>query len=139
MVGNRIKEMRDRAGLTQKALADHIGFSTRALISLEQKEDLINKHLGKIAEATGSSIVELIGYDIPENVRRVEEEQHLILEKSMAEMRDRYEGELNTLRERIALLEDNLSSKEKTICSLEKLNRMLDSQLRRYEGEDSSD
>ena len=47
-----------------------------------------------------------------------------------------YEEELAKLREKIALLENSLASKDKAISSLEKLNRMLESQLSRYENGD---
>lgn len=103
MGGNRIKEIRDRAGLTQKDLADYVGLSTRSLISLEQKEELVNKHLEKIAEYTGSSVVELIGYEIPDDVREETGKLREAYDQRHRDMVSSYEQQLKQLREKITL------------------------------------
>lgn len=136
MGGNKIKELRDRAGLTQKALAEGVGISTRALISLEAKDSLVNRHVPKIAELTGSSEAELIGCALPADLETAARELKDMYEGRLSRTTQEYEEELAKLREKIALLESSLASKDKAISSLEKLNRMLESQLSRYENGD---
>lgn len=138
MGSNKIKELRDKAGLTQKALAESVGISTRALISLEAKEDLVNKHLPMISAATGYSEMELLGYELPSDVetatRQLREACDLRYRMTVSE----YEDKLSKQREKISLLEKAVKSQKKAISSQEKLIRMLESQLSRYENDESS-
>lgn len=138
MGGNRIKEIRDRAGLTQKDLADYVGLSTRSLISLEQKEELVNKHLEKIAEYTGSSVVELIGYEIPDDVREETGKLREAYDQRHRDMVSSYEQQLKQLREKITLLENNLEAHMQTIRTQKELIKMLNSQLDKGNGGSNS-
>lgn len=130
---NKIKELRDKAGLTQKALADSVGISTRALISLEAKKDLVNKHLPMISAATGFSEVELLGYELPSDVETATRQLREACDLRYKRAVDDYEDKLSKQREKISLLEGTVKSQKKTINSLEKVVRMLENQLCRYE------
>lgn len=138
MGSNKIKELRDKAGLTQKALADSVGISTRALISLEAKKDLVNRHLPMISAATGFSEMELMGYELPSDVETATRQMREACDQRYKRAVDDYEDKLSKQREKISLLEGTVKSQKKTICSLEKVIKMLESQLGRYEKADTS-
>lgn len=135
MGSNKIKELRDKAGLTQKELAESVGISTRALISLEAKDDLVNRHLSKIAEVTGASEMELMGYELPADVKSATRELKEALDLRYKNKVDEYEDTISKQNEKIRLLESALLSKDKTIASQEKVIRMLESQLKKYESD----
>lgn len=63
-VGQRIKEARKRAGLTQKGLAEQIGAATGTIQQYELgKRQPRLEQLAKIAGALGTTLYELVGDD----------------------------------------------------------------------------
>jgi len=128
---NKIKELRDKAGLTQKELAESIGISTRALISLEAKEDLVNKHLPEIAKVTGFPEFELMGYELPEDIQTATRKLRDAYDARYQSKVDEYEDKIKKMSEKLDLQDGIIKSQEKAISSLEKLNKMLESQLDR--------
>lgn len=64
-IGRRIREARDRSGLSQQDLAEAVGFESGTAISLIEKglRKVSIPHLDKIATALHSTTVELLGED----------------------------------------------------------------------------
>lgn len=64
-IGARIREARDRAGLSQQELAESVGFESGTAISLIEKglRKVSIPHLDKIAAALHLTTIQLLGED----------------------------------------------------------------------------
>lgn len=64
-IGSRIREARDRAGLSQQELAEAVGFESGTAISLIEKglRKVSIPHLDKIATALHLTTIQLLGED----------------------------------------------------------------------------
>lgn len=121
---NGIKYIREKANLTQEKLASEIGISRKSLCKLESgKTPLINKNVPKIAEVTGVTEAEVLGYlqageyaaelnDLRENLEK--EIKYLKLE-----IADK-DALIESQKEIIRLLESNASYLEQIINFQEK-------------------
>ena len=119
MTGNRIREIRKNAAMTQEDLADKIGISRKSLSLIENgKTSLINENVPKIAEATGSDIWSVLGYrPSPPSVKEINE------------IRKSFEIELSILNERIRSLETLVRSKDETIRLLSEIKDFQSKQI----------
>jgi transcriptional regulator with XRE-family HTH domain len=59
-VGTRIRQARRNAELTQEELADIVGVHKRTIENYERAQTKPFEHINEIAEATGSSVQELL-------------------------------------------------------------------------------
>ena len=65
-IGERIREERERQGLSQDELAKKMGYSNRSSVStMESASDLTLKKVKKVASALGVSPEHLMGWDAP--------------------------------------------------------------------------
>lgn len=74
---NRVRELRQAAGLTQQQLAERVHVSSRTIISLEKEQYNPSLLLAyRIAKVFGTSVEEL--YCLEEN-KRLEDREHELL------------------------------------------------------------
>lgn len=65
-VGNRLKELRERAGLSQAELAARVNSGRSTIVKLERGErPLNNRWLERLANQLGVTPVEILGDDVP--------------------------------------------------------------------------
>lgn len=65
-VGNRLKELRERAGLTQAQLAARVNSGRSTIVKLERGErPLNNRWLERLANQLGCAPVDILGDDVP--------------------------------------------------------------------------
>ena len=107
-VALRIREMREISDLTQEEMAHRMGISLTAYRDLEKgATGIVNSNISKIAEITGISTAEVLGYS--------EQSQTVTVNDVKAE----YNSRIDTMQTRINDL-------EKIVASLEALIKVKD-------------
>lgn len=132
MSRNKIKEIREKNNLTQKDLGEKLGISTRAMISLEKRESLVNRHVRLVSEATGASEWEVLGYDLPEEMEAALRDYRSYREESQRQIKaltEEYERRLAESAREIALLQDVIKAKDESIASKNDIIAYLNKQL----------
>lgn len=97
---NRIKEIREYKGITQKELAQKIGVTRQAISSMENSDSLTQATLIKISNALDTPLYYLIfeDFELPQNVENETKsnQQHKMLQDRLYEQIDRYYKDLET-------------------------------------------
>lgn len=97
---NRIKEIREYKGITQKELAQKIGVTRQAISSMENSDSLTQATLIKISNALDTPLYYLIfeDFELPQNVENETKsnQQHKMLQDRLYEQIDQYYKDLET-------------------------------------------
>ena len=119
----RIRDAREKAGLTQEEMADRIGIGRTTYINFENGQtNLFSKNLHKMVAVLGVSEEELLFGPRPD--------QGLLDEISGWEVRkqqfiDDYENRLAELREQLEAARREIDQRDKTIATLCDINKHL--------------
>ncbi len=119
----RIRDAREKAGLTQEEMADRIGIGRTTYINFENGQtNLFSKNLHKMVAVLGVSEEELLFGPRPD--------QGLLDEISGWEVRkqqfiDDYENRLAELREQLEAARREIAKRDKTIATLCDINKHL--------------
>ena len=117
-IKENISKARKRSGLTQEAMANHLGISLTAYRDLEKgNTSMFNNNIPKIAEVTGTTIEELIlGFN--------PEPSGGLLEDVQAEYGDRVQNlqtRINDLEKLVDSLHETIEGKNEIIGMLKKI------------------
>ena len=117
-IKENISKARKRSGLTQEAMANHLGISLTAYRDLEKgNTSMFNNNIPKIAEVTGTTIEELIlGFN--------PEPSGGLLEDVQAEYGDRVQNlqtRINDLEKLVDSLYETIEGKNEIIGMLKKI------------------
>ena len=133
--GNLLKK-RMELGYTQTEMAGKLEMSLTAYRKLEGgKTRILNEHVGKFADSTGTSIAELVNGFKPVNSEKsgledIKENYNL----KIRDLQEEYGQETEKLRAEIMVLRDKLKDKEDIIATDKKLIRQYEKELKDREG-----
>ena len=121
-------QMRELLGVKQDAVAEKLGVSQQAISKIEQKEEVDDTTITRVAKALGVSTESIRNLDeaatvynivthksIPGVFEKQEDQKLNLLEKwveAMEEIRNLYQQLLKSEREKVALLQQLLGEKE---------------------------
>ena len=129
-IKNNLEKKRNELGLSQTEMARRLEISLNAYRKLEKgKTRILNEHVGKFAEKTGTSVAELVNGFEPissatERINDIKENY----DRKMRDLEDGYIKTIASLKADIERLNERLQDKDEIIS----MNRKL---IRRYEKE----
>ena len=88
-VGERIKNRRIELGMTQKELAEKVGYASKVSITnIENKRDIPMKKLKPICDALDIEVWDLMGWEAPE-LELTSEERQLVIDYRRSDQKDK--------------------------------------------------
>lgn len=127
-IGRKIMQMRELLGVKQEAIAEKLGVSQQAVSKIEQKEEVDEDTMTRVAKALGVSTESIKNLDeeatvynivtqksIPGTLGKQDDQKLNLLEKwmeAMEEIKNLYQQLLKSEREKVALLQQLLGEKK---------------------------
>ena len=115
-IKDNIRRIRKRSGMTQEDMAHELGISLTAYRDLERgATNIVNSNIARIAEITGTTTEEVLGYTTVPDEDRIQDVQ--------VEYRAKIENlqtRINDLEKIVASLEDVIATKNEIISILKK-------------------
>lgn len=115
-IKDNIRRLRKERRLTQENMAYQLGISLTAYRDLERgSTSIMNENIVRLAELFRTSTEEIVLGYMPSQKA----------DKTLEEMKDEYQGQVNILEKRIEYLEKLVRSLEETIETKNEIIRML--------------
>ncbi|MCG8390089.1 MAG: helix-turn-helix transcriptional regulator [Cytophagales bacterium] len=127
-IGRKIMQMRELLGVKQEAIAEKLGVSQQAVSKIEQKEEVDEDTMTRVAKALGVSTESIKNLDeeatvynivtqksMPGTLGKQDDQKLNLLEKwmeAMEEIKNLYQQLLKSEREKVALLQQLLGEKK---------------------------
>lgn len=127
-IGRKIMQMRELLGVKQEAIAEKLGVSQQAVSKIEQKEEVDEDTMNRVAKALGVSTESIKNLDeeatvynivtqktMPGTLGKQDDQKLNLLEKwmeAMEEIKNLYQQLLKSEREKVALLQQLLGEKK---------------------------
>ena len=129
-IKSNLEKKRNELGLSQTEMARRLEISLNAYRKLEKgKTRILNEHVEKFAEKTGTSVAELVnGFEPIGSVSAGLNDVKETCDKKLRVLEDGYLKEIAVLRAEIDRLNDKLKDKDEILS----INRRL---IRRYEAD----
>lgn len=129
-IKSNLEKKRNELGLSQTEMARRLEISLNAYRKLEKgKTRILNEHVEKFAEKTGTSVAELVnGFEPIDSVSVGLNDVKETCDKKLRVLEDGYLKEIAVLRAEIERLNDKLKDKDEILS----INRRL---IRRYEAD----
>ncbi len=129
-IKSNLEKKRNELGLSQTEMARRLEISLNAYRKLEKgKTRILNEHVEKFAEKTGTSVAELVnGFEPIDSVSVGLNDVKETCDKKLRVLEDGYLKEIAVLRAEIERLNDKLKDKDEILS----INRRL---IHRYEAD----
>lgn len=115
-IKDNIRRIRKRSGMTQEDMAHELGISLTAYRDLERgATNIINSNIARIAEITGTTTEEVLGYTTVPDEDRIQDVQVEYGAKI-----ENLQTRINDLEKIVASLEDVIATKNEIISILKK-------------------
>ncbi len=127
-IGRKIMQMRELLGVKQESIAEKLGVSQQAVSKIEQKEEVDEDTMTRVAKALGVSTESIKNLDeeatvynivtqktMPGTLGKQDDQKLNLLEKwmeAMEEIKNLYQQLLKSEREKVALLQQLLGEKK---------------------------
>ena len=115
-IKDNIRRIRKRSGMTQEDMAHELGISLTAYRDLERgATNIVNSNIARIAEITGTTTEEVLGYTTVPDEDRIQDVQVEYGAKI-----ENLQTRINDLEKIVASLEDVIATKNEIISILKK-------------------
>ena len=115
-IKDNIRRIRKRSGMTQEDMAHELGISLTAYRDLERgATNIVNSNVARIAEITGTTTEEVLGYTTVPDEDRIQDVQVEYGAKI-----ENLQTRINDLEKIVASLEDVIATKNEIISILKK-------------------
>jgi transcriptional regulator with XRE-family HTH domain len=115
-IKDNIRRIRKRSGMTQEDMAHELGISLTAYSDLERgATNIVNSNIARIAEITGTTTEEVLGYTTVPDEDRIQDVQVEYVAKI-----ENLQIRINDLEKIVASLEDVIATKNEIISILKK-------------------
>ena len=115
-IKDNIRRIRKRSGMTQEDMAHKLGISLTAYRDLERgATNIVNSNIARIAEITGTTTEEVLGYTTVPDEDRIQDVQVEYGAKI-----ENLQTRINDLEKIVASLEDVIATKNEIISILKK-------------------
>jgi transcriptional regulator with XRE-family HTH domain len=115
-IKDNIRRIRKRSGMTQEDMAHELGISLTAYRDLERgATNIVNSNIARIAEITGTTTEEVLGYTTVPDEDRIQDVQVEYGAKI-----ENLQIRINDLEKIVASLEDVIATKNEIISILKK-------------------
>ena len=115
-IKDNIRRIRKRSGMTQEDMAHELGISLTAYRDLERgATNIVNSNIARIAEITGTTTEEVLGYTTVPDKDRIQDVQVEYGAKI-----ENLQTRINDLEKIVASLEDVIATKNEIISILKK-------------------
>ena len=115
-IKDNIRRIRKRSGMTQEDMAHELGISLTAYRDLERgATNIVNSNIARIAEITGTTTEEVLGYTTVPDEDRIQDVQVEYGAKI-----ENLQTRINHLEKIVASLEDVIATKNEIISILKK-------------------